>query len=146
MVGQTLDAFWRQASENLADTVAKIAPQLKVVGSWLVSTAAGAGFGILQFIIAIIITGFLLASSEAGARTAYAIFTRLAGDMGADFAKLAEATVRSVTRGILGVAMIQSLLAGLGFLVAATVLTLWSGYRYFAAYFAAESAEPEGDG
>ena len=35
---------------------------------------------------------------------------------------------------------------GLGFLVAATVLTLWSGYRYFAAYFAAESAGPEGDG
>ncbi len=36
---------------------------------------------------------------------------------------------------------------GLAFLVAATGLTLWSGYRYFAAYFAAEpGTPPEGDG
>ncbi|HEY5140866.1 MAG TPA: AI-2E family transporter, partial [Methylococcales bacterium] len=37
---------------------------------------------------------------------------------GADFADLAEATIRSVANGILGVALIQSLLAGLGFMVA----------------------------
>ena len=45
-----------------------------------------------------------------------AIATRLAGERGADYAELVQATVRSVTRGILGVALIQSLLAGLGFL------------------------------
>jgi CDP-diacylglycerol--glycerol-3-phosphate 3-phosphatidyltransferase len=32
---------------------------------------------------------------------------------------------------------------GLGFLVAATALTLWSGYGYFASYFAAGSRGPE---
>ena len=41
----------------------------------------------------------------------------LAGEKGADYAALAEATIRSVTRGILGVALIQSLLAGTGFMV-----------------------------
>jgi len=116
VVGDKLDAFWRQASENLAAAIGKIAPQLKAIGSWLLSTAAGAGFGILQFVIAIILAGFLLARSEAGARAAQAIATRLAGEKGADFAMLAEATVRSVTRGILGVALIQSVLAGLGFM------------------------------
>ena len=35
---------------------------------------------------------------------------------------------------------------GLGFLVAATVLTLWSGYGYFASYFALGSRGPEDDG
>jgi predicted PurR-regulated permease PerM len=35
-----------------------------------------------------------------------------------EFVGIAEKTVRSVTRGILGVAFIQSVLAGLGFLVA----------------------------
>jgi len=34
---------------------------------------------------------------------------------------------------------------GMAFLIAATALTLWSGYRYFAAYFAAEQRVPEGD-
>jgi Glucose dehydrogenase C-terminus len=36
---------------------------------------------------------------------------------GAQFEALAEATIRSVTTGILGVALIQTLFAGLGFLV-----------------------------
>ncbi|MEA3276529.1 MAG: AI-2E family transporter [Pseudomonadota bacterium] len=117
VIGENLDAFWRQASQNLGAAMTKIAPQLKGVGTWLLSTAAGAGFGILQFVIAIIIAGFLLAGAERGAKAAYSIATRLAGDKGADFAELAEATVRSVTRGILGVSLIQSLLAGLGFMV-----------------------------
>ena len=39
------------------------------------------------------------------------------GDRGAKFVDLAGATVRSVAQGILGVALIQSLLGGLGCLV-----------------------------
>lgn len=117
VVGEKLDTFWTQASNNLAATITKLAPQLKAVGSWVLSTAAGAGFGILQFVFAIIIAGLMLANSEGANKTTYAIATRLAGDRGAELAKLAEATVRSVTRGILGVALIQSVLMGLGFLV-----------------------------
>ncbi len=49
---------------------------------------------------------------------AHAIARRLAGNRGARFTQLAEAVVRSVSRGILGVAMIQAVLAGLGMLVA----------------------------
>ena len=105
----------------------RIAPQLKGLGSWLLSTAAGAGFGVIQFVAAIIIAGFLLAKADGGARAAFAIATRLAGDRGPELARLAEATVRSVTRGILGVALIQALLAGLGIMmVGIPVAGLWA--------------------
>lgn len=117
LVGEQLHTFWSEASVNLSVAVAKIAPQLKAAGSWLLSAVAGVSFGILQFVIAIIIAGFLLASAQEGAKATQAFATRLASDKGAEFAKLAEATVRSVTRGILGVALIQSLFAGLGFMV-----------------------------
>ena len=43
---------------------------------------------------------------------------RIFGDKGPEFQQLIGATIRSVTSGILGVALIQSVLAGLGFLVA----------------------------
>ncbi len=81
------------------------------------SAAAGAVFGVLKFIFAIIIAGVLLSRSKGGYDVADSVAARLAGERGADLVSLATATVRSVTRGILGVALIQSLLAGLGFLV-----------------------------
>jgi predicted PurR-regulated permease PerM len=117
LIGTWVAGLWGEASQNLAAALKTVAPQLKDVGTWLLSAAAGAGLGLVKFMFAIVIAGVLLVHGEAAQRTGYAIAERLAGERGADFAVLAEATVRSVTRGILGVALIQSLLAGLGFLV-----------------------------
>lgn len=118
LIGEPLNTFWRAASENLALALKPVTPQLKALGTWLLASAAQAGLGILQFLAAIIISGMLLAYTQLGARTARALGIRLAGDQGADYIDIAEETVRSVTRGILGVSLIQSLLAGLGFLFA----------------------------
>lgn len=117
LIGEPLDRFWRTASTNLATAIKPLTPQLKQLGTWLLSGAAGAGLGILQFIAAIIISGVLLAYTRASSNTAQLLGARLAGKQGGKFIDVAEATVRSVARGILGVALIQSLLAGLGFLV-----------------------------
>ena len=116
IVGVPLYSFWSLASTNLEEALGQIGPQLKIVGSWLVSMAAGAGLGILQFVFAIIIAAVLQANADGCHYAARAIATRLAGERGAQFADLAQTTVRSVARGILGVALIQSILAGLGFL------------------------------
>lgn len=117
IIGKPLARFWHLASTNLQNALREIAPQLKSVGSWLLSAAAGAAFGVLKFIFAVIIAGVLLSRSKGGSELADSFAMRLAGERGADFVDLATATVRSVTRGILGVALIQSLMAGLGFLV-----------------------------
>lgn len=116
LIGSRLHAFWQLLSENIATAIAPLRPQLQAFAKWLLSGAAGAGFAILVFLVAIIISGVLLANAEAGARTAQAIGKRLAGERGPEFVDVAGATVRSVARGILGVAVIQALLAGIGFL------------------------------
>lgn len=116
-IGEPLYDFWSLASENLAEALQKVSPQLKALGSWSLSLVASAGLGILQFLLAILIAGALLANAGKGARITHAIAARLAGPRGPEFADLAQDTVRSVARGILGVALIQSLIAGLGFLV-----------------------------
>ena len=118
LVGEPLMEFWRLASENLKAALQQIAPHLKVVGAWLLSTAGGTGLGILQFMVAIIISGFLLAQAKSGRDFSQVIVNRFAGERGEQLTDLAEATVRSVALGILGVAAIQSILAGLGFMVA----------------------------
>ncbi len=117
VVGNELHQFWQRASDNLESLLTTFTPQLKVLAAWLLTTVADMGFGILQFVVAIIIAGVLLANASSGYAVAHTIAKRLAGDPGDAFADLAEATVRSVARGILGVAFIQSLLAGVGFLI-----------------------------
>jgi len=116
IIGESLDKFWRLASENMQEALSQVRPQISALSKWLLSAAAGAGLGVLVFFAAIIIAGVLLGNAESGHRAIHALFTRLIGERGEEIADLAESTVRSVATGILGVALIQSLLAGLGFL------------------------------
>ena len=118
VIGDPLYQAWSLASVNLKGALSKFAPQLKALGGWLLSTSVDTGIGILQFVFSIIIGGILLAKAEGAYKAAQAIGTRLADERGVEFVELAGATLRSVTKGILGVALIQSLLAGLGCLVA----------------------------
>lgn len=118
LVGEPTQDFWNRASANLEDALKLIEPQLKAVGAWVLSLAASAGVAILHLLMAIAIAAVLLAKAEDAARLTLALAERLAGHHGRKLAELSEAVVRSVSRGILGVALIQSLLAGIGMLVA----------------------------
>jgi predicted PurR-regulated permease PerM len=118
LIGQPIAKFWTLASNNMSEALRQAGPLLTGVGSWLLSAAQGAGFALLQLVLAIFISGAFLANSEAAGRMTRDVARRLAGERGLILTGVAEQTVRSVASGILGVALIQALLAGLGFLVA----------------------------
>jgi predicted PurR-regulated permease PerM len=118
LFGAQLESLWQDASSNLAATLKSLEPQLQALGSWLLRLATSAGMGLLHFVLAILIAGVLLVKGDTGRRAADAIGCRLAGERGLHFTRLAEKVVRSVSSGILGVALIQALLAGLGMLAA----------------------------
>jgi len=117
LLGNPLSNLWTLASNNLSAALHSIAPQLRAAASGLFLAAAGVGLGVLQFFASIVVAGFLLANSSQCARVSRDLAIHLLGNKGPEFEALAGATVRSVTTGILGVALIQSLLAGLGFLM-----------------------------
>jgi predicted PurR-regulated permease PerM len=118
LVGDPLYDLWSLAHVNLQEALAKVAPQLRALGTWLLAAGAGTGLAIVQFVISIIIAGVLLANAAGGGGAARAVSRRLAGDRGEEFADLAGATVQSVSVGIVGVALIQSTLIGIGLFVA----------------------------
>jgi predicted PurR-regulated permease PerM len=117
LVGKRLSDLWSLASNNLSAALQSFAPQLKEAASGLLLAAAGVGLGVLQFFASIVVAGFLLANSSQCSRVSRGLAIHLFGKKGPEFEALAGATLRSVTTGILGVALIQSLLAGLGFLM-----------------------------
>jgi predicted PurR-regulated permease PerM len=117
IIGKRLSDLWSLASTNLAAALRSLAPQLKGAAAGLLAASAEVGVGVLQFFVSIVVAGFLLVNSGQGASLSRKLAIHFFGSKGAQFEALAEATIRSVTTGILGVALIQSLFAGLGFLV-----------------------------
>jgi predicted PurR-regulated permease PerM len=115
LVGERLYNSWSLASSNPEGALAKYSPQLKAISKWLLSVAAGAGAGILQFIISIIIAGVLLLNAQGCGRAVRIVACRLMGEAGGEeFASISGATIRSVAQGVLGVALIQATLAAIG--------------------------------
>jgi len=110
--------FWKLASEDLQEAMAQYSDQIKAAVAWFLSAVAGIGAGVLQFVASIIIAGVLLAYSASVSNAATKIFIKLVGKNGENFASTTVATIRSVVKGILGVAVIQATMAGLGFFIA----------------------------
>jgi predicted PurR-regulated permease PerM len=117
IIGKRLSDLWSLASTNFAAALQSLAPLLKGTAAGLLAASAGVGVGVLQFFVSIVVAGFLLANSSKSASLSRKFAIHLFGDKGEQFEALAGATIRSVTTGILGVALIQTLFAGLGFLV-----------------------------
>ncbi len=118
LIGKQLAALWTSASDNLPGLIAQMGPAAMDAAKWLLGGAASIGIAVLMFIVSVVVAGVLLAFSERESMAVRKFAARLMGDQGADHVKTAESTVRSVAVGILGIAFIQAVLAGLGMLVA----------------------------
>jgi len=117
LIGKPLTSIWMLASTNLADAVRKFAPQIQAFVPKLLSTSAAVGMTALQFVLSILLAGFILSNSANNAKFARLIFVRIFGDTAEEFEELTAATIRSVTNGVVGVALIQTVFASIGFVV-----------------------------
>ena len=117
LIGGKLYPFWVGASENLESTLVEHQEAVKKAGESFLGMLAGIGGSVLQFALSIIIAGLLLANGPACARFSNDLSIKLAGEQGAKFTKLAGDTISSVAKGVLGVAFIQALLAGIGMML-----------------------------
>jgi len=117
IIGVPVNKLWSLAATDLGQAVRSFAPQIKAVMPSFFTASAGLGFTVLQFLLSILLAGALLAKSQAAYDMTCLLAKKLFGKKGPEFQQLMGATIRSVTTGILGVAFIQSVFAGLGFLL-----------------------------
>jgi predicted PurR-regulated permease PerM len=114
LIGEQLFEFWELASTNLKAALVKVAPHLKPLGSSLLGAAGSIGTGILQFFASVIIAGFLLSPGPSLVEAVTAFLRRRVSRRGGEFVQLAGATIRNVSQGVIGVSLLQALLAGTG--------------------------------
>jgi len=119
--------IWQSASENLQGVAVKYKDQLVSGGRYVLALIGKTGVGILEFVVSILLAGVFLAYSKEGETMLRSIFVKLAGEKGHELAAVSEGTIRSVVKGILGVAFVQTFMAGLGFfIVGVPAAGLWT--------------------
>jgi predicted PurR-regulated permease PerM len=118
LIGERVYEIWDLASTNLMAAFTKLAPQLKPVGSSVLGVAGSASVGVLKFIASVIIAGFLFIQGPSLVSAVKMFSTRIDAKRGDVFVSLAGATIRNVSRGVIGISVLQALLAGIGLMMA----------------------------
>lgn len=118
LVGEKLYALWSTAHGDIGGLVTKYEPKIALVTKEILGYAASAGSAVLMFLVALVIAGIWMAYGESSHATAKAIAKRMAGDeKGDSLVTLSTATIRAVAQGVIGIACIQALLLGAGFIL-----------------------------
>ncbi len=114
VVGDLVHEFWSKASINLEAAFRQLAPYLKPVASYLLVFAGGFGVGALKFLLSVILAGFLFQSGPRLVEAGKEFLSHVVAQRSEDFLSLAGATIRSISQGVIGIAIFQSLVIGLG--------------------------------
>jgi predicted PurR-regulated permease PerM len=117
-IGERVHQLWTLAATDTKAILLEVAPVLKPVGGKLLDIAGTVTFGLLEFVASIVIAGFLYSPGPQLAASLGIFLRRIFGDRSEEMLKLAGATIRNVSRGVVGIALVQASLAGLGFLAA----------------------------
>jgi predicted PurR-regulated permease PerM len=117
-IGERLHRLWSLAATNMRVALSEAAPMLKPLAGPLLNIAQSALFGLLERLASIVIAGFLLPRGPQIVDTLSAFLDRALSRRGSELVQLAGATVRNVSRGVVGIALLQASLAGVGFVAA----------------------------
>jgi predicted PurR-regulated permease PerM len=118
LIGPQLYELWNQASNNIRAALREVAPHLKPLAGIMLGLAGNAGVGTLKFLLSVALAGFLFPYGSQLVAAGRGFLYRIVPEQSEHFLELAGATIRAVSQGVIGIAIIQSLLAGLGFKLA----------------------------
>ncbi len=114
VIGEQAYTFWDNASHNLKTTLEPFKDEIKKMAGKFFSLLGSGLSTILMFVGSFVIAAIFLIKSEGAVTFYHTLLRRIIGDKGDEWAELSALTVRSVVTGVIGVAVIQALLAFIG--------------------------------
>lgn len=118
LVGELIAETWASSVSDMSGVLAKMLPSTEAAGVWALAQGANFALAILEFLFAILIAGVLLVTADRSADVAQRIVSRLDIGDGARIIMIVVNTVRSVSLGVVGTAVVQSAVATVGYLIA----------------------------
>ena len=118
LAGNRLQAYWAGLAHDSASLLAELKKYEQPLRTIALSSGASLAQGVLQLTLSILIAFFLYRDGEAASVRLNNTVERIAGPRGRQLVAVAAGTMRGAVYGILGTALLQGLLAGLGFWLA----------------------------
>ncbi len=118
LVGAKVVQYWQNLAGDTGQLLEKMKEWMPALSGFLLKGGLKLGQGLLEMTISIFIAFFLFRDGVTVAEGLNRGAARVAGDRGVRLLTVAGKTVRGVVYGILGTALVQAVLAGIGFLVA----------------------------
>jgi predicted PurR-regulated permease PerM len=117
-VGRQAAEYWQNLAADSSKLLEAAKRLIEPVSGWLLRGGLALGRGLLELALSILVAFFLFRDGGKTAEQLVSVVTRIAGDRGKHLLAVAGNTVRGVVYGILGTALVQAVLAGIGFLIA----------------------------
>jgi predicted PurR-regulated permease PerM len=118
IVGQKAAGQWHTLAHDTAKLWADAQKWIGPISAWLLRVGLGLGRGLLGLALSIFIAFFLFRDGQAVGERLTSTVNRIGGERGRHLLTVAGNTIRGVVYGILGTALAQAIMAGIGFLIA----------------------------
>jgi predicted PurR-regulated permease PerM len=131
LVGGSLHAYWQDIANGSSSLTDQLKLLLPAAQSVLLSAGKIVAQGLMGLGLSVFIAFFLFRDGEAIGQRATSVVKKVAGDNGRRLLVTAQGTVTGVVYGILGTALAQGVLAGIGFAIAGVPGALLLGLGTF---------------
>ncbi|MGH6904254.1 MAG: AI-2E family transporter [Geminicoccaceae bacterium] len=131
IVGPDLAERWLEVERLGAGWTAELKPYFDTGLNWLLNLGVRLGEAILQVSLSVLVAFFFFRDGAEGARRLDAAVKRLAGNRAQQLLAVAGNTVRSVVYGVIGTALAQATLQGLGLWLAGVPAAFFLGFLTF---------------
>lgn len=131
LIGERLAAYWQSVAHDTGRLGAELRRLFDTARPMLFAGGLSIGNGILQLTVAILIAFFFFRDGRTAAALLTATVNRMAGARGEQLVSEAGNTVLGVVYGILGTALAQGVVAGVGFVIADVPGAILLGFLTF---------------
>lgn len=135
LIGSHVADYWNYLNESSSVRLQELARLLPAAKTIVLLGGSALAKGIIQIILSLLIAFFFYRDGHAAANQLHATLHRIGGERGDRLLDLAGATIRAVVYGVLGTALLQGVVAAIGFAVAGVPGAVSLGFVTFVLSF-----------
>jgi predicted PurR-regulated permease PerM len=118
LVGTRVAAAWQDLQRDSLGVLQHYQHELAVAGRWLLDLSLGILSAVVELLLGVIVAAMILAAGSRALRPVSDAAERIAGPAGLKLLDAARRAIRGVAVGVIGTALLEGVLAWIGFAIA----------------------------